>query len=182
LVYEDLVALGPQAVYSQLPYLMDDYAGVNSSTVSGILEQVIENEGWSDTFQKYQDEEPEDDYMEGRYGKKAQFDENGKILEEALQVAEQHGGRPEEAVAAAGEYLDQKGIMTFGVESVAPFGYGSYDPILDYANTGETYDATICYDNQEGFFIGSWGDWLEGVEQERAEEGDDEGLVEGEDW
>ena len=43
-----------------------------------------------------------------------------------------------------------------GVESLYP----DY-PDFHYVNLGETYKTTLCYDGKK-FFIGSWGDWVEG--------------------
>ena len=47
---------------------------------------------------------------------------------------------------------------------------------LMYVNKGDTYSATVCFDaDQQEFFVGSWGSWVEA--QESDEEDDD-----GEEW
>lgn len=68
-----------------------------------------------------------------------------------------------------------------GVESVSGKGsnLGKYwrDTILLYVNLGDTYDTTICFDpDEEDFFVGSWGEFLEEWEQseEDEEDGEDE--------
>jgi hypothetical protein len=55
------------------------------------------------------------------------------------------------ALKLADEYMDGH-----GVESLYP----EY-PLFFYVNKGDTYSATLCYDGDK-FFIGSWGDWVEG--------------------
>jgi len=76
------------------------------------------------------------------------------------------------------KYFDDVSDNTFGIESVTDensWVSGYYqDIVLLYANTGDTYDSTLCFDteNQE-FFWGSWGDFVESLESEKPEEDDE---------
>lgn len=59
-----------------------------------------------------------------------------------------------------------------GVENVGP---ENTPRGLMYVNTGETYDATVGYDEERNeFVLTSWGDWIEAVEAELAEEEEEE--------
>lgn len=67
-IYEDMVKMGPRSVYNQLPYLLDDYMGVNSTLVSEVLDRVMGDNDWGELFQRWADEDdPEDttNYEEG---------------------------------------------------------------------------------------------------------------------
>ena len=73
-------------------------------------------------------------------------------------------------LSAAERYLTRKGILCFGIESVAVA-----DRSIDYVNLGETYQLTIIQEGQEGqeggeFSIASWGGWVEESEGEYCEE------------
>ena len=47
------------------------------------------------------------------------------------------------------------------------------DRHLYYINKGDTYDETLCYDEEEDeLFEGSWGGWYEEVEQQHCREND----------
>ena len=61
----------------------------------------------------------------------------------------------EEVMEYANDYL--KG---YGVESVSCGESGAL-----YVNLGETYETTIMYSEEEGYFVCSWGDWIEEKEQ-----------------
>ena len=43
-------------------------------------------------------------------------------------------------------------------------------PSMRYLNTGETYEQTVVLDDSKGLMICSWGDWLEGAEEEYRED------------
>lgn len=46
------------------------------------------------------------------------------------------------------------------------------DARLGYVNTGDTYDMTICQEDDGALFVCSWGDWFEETENEQnADEG-----------
>lgn len=53
--------------------------------------------------------------------------------------------------------------LTHGVEGVLSDGSGAEG--LTYLNRGDSYDLTLCFDSGRGrgggWFVGSWGDWLE---------------------
>lgn len=55
------------------------------------------------------------------------------------------------------KYLDIL-IECHGVESISSEDYSVYAPVALYCNTGETYQATIIWeDKKKEFSIGSWG-------------------------
>ncbi len=55
-------------------------------------------------------------------------------------------------------------LGTHGVECI--FKRGGIRPLLDYCNTGETYNATIAYRHDTcNFVITSWGDFVETYER-----------------
>lgn len=78
------------------------------------------------------------------------------------------------------------GGATFGVESVWACDGSS----LRCLNAGDTYDLTVCREGRGEFFAGSWGEWIEGREQEYDEENDTTQCgycshhtpIEGDDW
>ena len=70
-------------------------------------------------------------------------------LEEARQLAKE--GRWDEASELLNGY---------GIEYVS-----SEDRELKYINLGDTYDLTVCQENDD-VFICSWGDWYEETESE----------------
>lgn len=55
--------------------------------------------------------------------------------------------------------------LTHGVEGVLSDGSCSASEGLTYLNRGDSYDLTLCWDSGRGrgggWFVGSWGDWLE---------------------
>ena len=79
-------------------------------------------------------------------------------LQGALRAARRKG-----SLCAAERYLQRKGILCFGVESVS-----CADRSIDYVNLGDTYDTTIIQEGDE-FSISSWGGWYEETEQEHCE-------------
>lgn len=85
---------------------------------------------------------------------------------------------PEDAVDDAMEevnkILDGHGVEAVNGEGVHIDKYWR-DTILLYVNLGDTYDTTVCYDTEEEtFFIGSWGDFLEKWESEEEDEEEEE--------
>ncbi|MDO8631623.1 MAG: hypothetical protein Q7R41_14145, partial [Phycisphaerales bacterium] len=63
------------------------------------------------------------------------------------------------------------------VESdIRPASYSQYGRILlEYVNTGDTYSATIGWDEpKEEWYFGSWGSWLERWENDNPEESADD--------
>lgn len=74
------------------------------------------------------------------------------------------------ALASAEKFLRERGELgTFGVEGVSlSMGRG-----IQYLNTGDTYEMTICFLSGNGddgkFFISSWGDCVERLEMEGIE-------------
>jgi hypothetical protein len=56
---------------------------------------------------------------------------------------------------------------TYGIEYVAV-----EDRELAYINVGDTYAPTIGQEGGGPLFVTSWGDWLEGAEQDYCEEND----------
>ena len=83
-------------------------------------------------------------------------DKTGR-LELALAIAREQG------IEAADETL-----QGYGIEYVS-----CADREIAYVNLGETYERTICQEGDE-FFISSWGDWYETVENKHCEE---EGVI-----
>jgi len=107
-----------------------------------------------------------------KYGpKRAGHGDEERVLQEALRRAQESNLRPSGALEEADEYLNSEGVMSFGVE-VLP--YESSGPLRDqeafYLNAGDTYVPTLMYTDAEGFFISSWGDWLEDAELRHEEE------------
>jgi hypothetical protein len=94
-----------------------------------------------------------------------------EVLDKALEIARTSDAGIEEALQEASNFMDQHGVFAAGVE-ILP--YAESGPLREiefyYVNTGETYDPTICYTKEDGFFISSWGDWLEQAELEYAKE------------
>ena len=84
-------------------------------------------------------------------------------LQGALRAARRKG-----SLCAAERYLQRKGILCFGVESVS-----CADRSIEYVNLGDTYDTTIIDDDGD-FAIASWGGWYEETEREHCEE---EGVI-----
>ena len=56
-------------------------------------------------------------------------------------------------------------VDSFGVEYIV-----RNNRRLAYLNRGDTYDATIMQEESGPLFVGSWGDWLESVDEEHQEE------------
>ena len=77
----------------------------------------------------------------------------------------------EDTLQAANELIDGSGVESLASEvGDTPRGYWM-DSQAAYVNLGDTYDVTILHDNMAGeYLITSWGDWLEGWEEENAEE------------
>lgn len=86
---------------------------------------------------------------------------------------------PDEAFAAVCRILEQHErhpglalercstiVGGFGVEALA-LADGSE---LQYVNKGDTYDATLCYTDADGYFVSSWGDVYEAADRAREEE------------
>jgi hypothetical protein len=98
----------------------------------------------------------------------ASFDE---VCNRAVDFANRHGGGIEQAE----EFIDRAGWggEHFGIEYVSTCGRE-----LAYLNTGDTYNTTVCQErNEDSFgeyhgevFSGSWGGWIEEVENEHTEE------------
>jgi len=69
------------------------------------------------------------------------------------------------SVELAEQAMKERGMVTCGIERIT---CGEIE--LSYVNLGDTYDQTICQE-QDGYpFIGSWGGWYEATEQEQNEE------------
>lgn len=74
-----------------------------------------------------------------------------------------------DAVQWAIEFLGiERGF--FGVESVALDDSDYSGRSIEYLNSGDTYDLTICREDGGAFFLSSWGDWIEQAEADRLEE------------
>jgi len=84
-------------------------------------------------------------------------------LKRALRVARSMSS-PDKGLSMANDLLGG-----FGVEYISEAGRE-----LGYVDLGGTYDQTICFEDGEGFWIGSWGDWVEEVEAQQSEE---EGMI-----
>ncbi len=80
-------------------------------------------------------------------------------LQGALRAARRKGN-----LCAAERYLQRKGILCFGVESVS-----CADRSIEYVNLGDTYDTTII-DEDGDFAIASWGGWVEETENQHCQE------------
>ena len=80
-------------------------------------------------------------------------------LQGALRAARRKGN-----LCAAERYLQRKGILCFGVESVS-----CADRSIEYVNLGDTYDTTII-DEDGDFAIASWGGWYEETENRHCED------------
>lgn len=66
------------------------------------------------------------------------------------------GGSPEDKLEEINPL-----VGTFGVEGIV----GEYsDRSIYYLNTGDTYKTTIIYDDEDGFYLGNWGSWIEEIE------------------
>ncbi len=83
----------------------------------------------------------------------------------------------DEALETVNSAIDGHGVE--GIQAEDGYKVDDYwrDTILLYVNMGDTYDTTICYDTEEEeFFVGSWGDFVEDWEsaEEDQEEEDDE--------
>ncbi len=71
-------------------------------------------------------------------------------------------------LCAAERYLQRKGILCFGIESVS-----CADRSIEYVNLGDTYTTTVIQEGED-FAIASWGDWLEEMENQHC---DEEGVI-----
>jgi hypothetical protein len=91
--------------------------------------------------------------------------------ETAVQRAAEYGNRfaRAERLDRAEQFLARAGwaSSTFGREYVA-----CADNELTYLNTGETYDLTVCQENDGRLFVSSWGAWYEEAEQAHEQETD----------
>lgn len=96
-----------------------------------------------------------------------------KLTQEILERAIQHAKERAKTnlfgyslIEIADQYLKSIGYGAhfFGIESVS-----CNDRILEYINTGETYDSTIGQEGNE-LFITSWGGWLEEVENQHCQD------------
>lgn len=86
-----------------------------------------------------------------------------------------------DAMDAANKILDGHGVEGVSGEG-ADLGKYWRDTILLYVNLGDTYDKTVCYDtDEEEFFIGSWGDFIEKWESEEEDDDKEEEEEEEED-
>jgi len=101
-------------------------------------------------------------------------------LESARKIAEDTC-----SLERAAQYLDDLGIVSFGIESVSVC-----DKTMSYIDFGDTYDNTVCREGNE-FWVGSWGSWVEEVENQYCEKegaimcgycGEFTPLEEGTDW
>lgn len=80
----------------------------------------------------------------------------------------------DEAMEKANEVLDGHGVEAAAGEG-SDLGKYWRDTILLYVNLGDTYDTTVCFDpDEEDFFVGSWGDFIEEWEKEDDEDEDEE--------
>jgi hypothetical protein len=79
----------------------------------------------------------------------------------------------------ANEILDGHGVEAVqGDERVSAFWQRT---ILLYVNLGDTYDTTLCYSTEDNeFFVGSWGDFVEAWEAEGDEDEDEDDKEEDE--
>ena len=75
-----------------------------------------------------------------------------KAMQMAAEYARKHG------LQKAEEMLNEASILVFGIESINVCG-----KTLNYINTGETYEPTVC-ECEGKIFVSSWGDWLEEIE------------------
>lgn len=73
------------------------------------------------------------------------------------------------------EHLNSQ-IDAHGVEAVwdnhgeLSTRWGDGGPVAEYINTGDTYSATVLWDDEENrFFLTTWGDWVERWEKEQYE-------------
>ena len=88
-----------------------------------------------------------------------------KTLDKALDLAKSvllDTHDPDTALTAASDMLGG-----YGVESLSVGG-----KCLLYANIGDTYDTTVCYSEDDGLFLCSWGDWYQKAEAEHCEDED----------
>lgn len=74
-----------------------------------------------------------------------------------------------DSLKSAEGIMAQAGIITCGVECVSCGGVE-----LHYVNLGDTYDQTICREDDGPLFIGSWGAWYEATE---AQQNEDDGTI-----
>lgn len=66
---------------------------------------------------------------------------------------------PEKVLAVAAEAL---GYSTDWVSSPDMSAH------LLFIDTGDTYGRTLCHTDEDGYFIGNWGDWIHRVEEAYA--------------
>jgi len=86
-----------------------------------------------------------------------------KILERAIAYAIKRGDTDDHGfVWDAIAFLDRCQELHHGIEDIR---FDESDKVLHYINLGETYAQTICICEGKSC-IGSWGDWLEEVEQD----------------
>ncbi|MEM4360116.1 MAG: hypothetical protein QXT45_06270 [Candidatus Bilamarchaeaceae archaeon] len=82
------------------------------------------------------------------------------------------------------EISDTEDALEVVSELIGGFGVGSAnvdDDVLYYVDMGDPYSTTVMYDDSDfKFIIGTWGDWVELKEIEKAEERKAMGLDEGE--
>jgi len=102
-------------------------------------------------------------------------DDGLDALEEALSIAETTYSQTrsvDEAFSAAEKHLEEDGNYAyFGVEYTPYEETGPLSGVeMAYLNAGDTYAATLCYTEDKGFFISSWGDYVENAERQYEEE------------
>lgn len=88
-----------------------------------------------------------------------------EAMERAAAYANRHGRELERAEM----FLQRAGWpCTFGVESVTVDNRA-----LDYLNSGDTYNGTVCQEGERGLcFVSSWGDWFESAEAQYESDND----------
>lgn len=89
------------------------------------------------------------------------FGIDSDLAEEIVDILDMNSNDDDSAYKALEDVDRLLGGKTYGVEGI--MGEHS-DRNMYYLNTGDTYKSTIVYDDEEGFYIGNFGDWVEGVE------------------
>lgn len=115
---------------------------------------------------------------------------DARMLLNAIKEAEKHtrgfshsqGGRAvDNTMSLANKMMDQHGVEAIELQGAWVNNY--YGNIVGlYVNTGDPYNATLCFDTAEGkFSVCGWGDLLEELEKRQAEEDEPEDDEEDED-
>jgi hypothetical protein len=91
---------------------------------------------------------------------------NARKVLDAIKDAPRSGRGAQEVFELTEELIKQEGeYLSFGVESAT----GPGDRSAMYLNTGDSYSATLLYDEDEGeWYVTTWGDWQGQVEQKYA--------------